>query len=224
MPDSWRSTKGFTWVVAYSAAVILAGYTIHLLFESAAPAGDYDEDRPPIIVRDGSAIFEGGDQENPHKGKKDWKTTSNGTAPPPYRWRPDHDKGASVVKFTVMVAGFDPDHCPQSTLPGDDVDIEYTPSVGAPTHLHVVHAPDPSGKKDEPQVVSPTDLPIVTPTPATTTTTTVTSGLPQQLVYDQGNKGWISNVTVGGVSCGFHQPDTDNLRTAVRITIFPERK
>ena len=216
MPDQWKSVRGVLWMATYTAVLITAAYTINLLFQSAKPVDSYDEDRPPIIVRDGSTIIEGGDSQNPAKGKKNWKTATNGTAPPPYRWRPDQDTGANVVKFTVMVAGFDPDNCPQSTLPGDDVDIEYTPSSGTtPVHLHVLHAPDPSGKKDEPQVVSPTDLPIITPTTTTS---------PQELVYDQGNKGWISNVTVGGISCGFRQPDNDNQRNAVRITIYPERK
>lgn len=209
MAANWRV---YTEVTAYVVLAVGAAVGLYMYAQS-----DDTEDRPPIIVRDGSAIFEGGDSENPGKGQKDWKSVGNATD---NVWKPVQDNGHNVSGFTVYVAGFDVKNCPQSTLAGNDVQIEYTPGgivAQTPKVFTIQHSPVGGGNnKNEPELDAPVKL-----APGSSA-----SGFPQ-LTYSDAPGGWISKVSVttkkGSLPCGFLQPADSDARNAVRITINAER-
>jgi len=219
VPDKWRSPAGILAIAAYTTAAIVLGYTIHsLLF--ATLSGSDDEDRPPIIVRDGSMIIEGGDQKNPKKGKiSQWDQVANSSQ----HWKPQQPHGHKVAGFTVYVGGVvDPANCSQTTLPADAVQIDYTTASATTMSFHIRHTPNASGNKDEPQVDA--DDPSGLTTGVSTLTVT---GYPQ-LLADSGGKGWITKVIATDASgtataCSFAAP-TDDARPLVRVTVVPERK
>jgi hypothetical protein len=80
--------------------------------------GRLNEDRPPIIIRNGSVIIE----QAPRRGKAkhpDWGADGN-------EWKPDHPEGADVTTFRVSVT--DPEKGDCEDLVGDVVKIFHSGS------------------------------------------------------------------------------------------------
>lgn len=79
----------------YAAAGLLAGGLL-----GYALAGAEDEDRPPIIVKGGSLIFESGDVDGDadEKTGKPWKQVGSD-------WQPDHKEGKKTQWFSVAIRG-----------------------------------------------------------------------------------------------------------------------
>jgi hypothetical protein len=183
------------------AVFVVAALTAGIL--SILTSGD--EDRPPIIVRNGSVKIDGG---NASKWKP-WK--ENGSKK---KWQPDHNNGASVTSFAVTIANSNgpaapSNPCPSLPITGTHVVIEYKTDGGAKSQIAV--GLEKSGSKLVPQIDAPADL---TSAPGSGST-------PAVLTYDPGG-GMISNVTVsddsgGQQMCGFVSP------ASALITIKPNR-
>jgi hypothetical protein len=182
----------FTLGIVLLLAFLFGAPLMHMMF------GD-DDERPPIIVRNGSLIFE---------SDKDWMTDPSGT----HRFKPDHAKGKSVVDYSVVVTGSSTAACTGATLTGTDVFVDYLASASAPSkQFHFFRKLHMGKMKHEPVLDSPDALTVV-PQAGTA---------PAQLVYPAGPEGWISNVTVGTASCAFSQPADATARKAVRVEIKP---
>jgi hypothetical protein len=80
-----------------------------------------DEERPPIIVRNGSLIFESGDaasNDPEEKTGKPWKQVDGS-------WQPDHNKGKKTKWFVVTIQGGTSGACPGAGMTQEIV-ITYT--------------------------------------------------------------------------------------------------
>ena len=75
---------------------LAGGFALGLL----VGAGAEDEDRPPIIVKGGSLIFQSGDPDgaSDEKAGKSWKQVGGD-------WQPDHDNGKKTNWFSVAIRG-----------------------------------------------------------------------------------------------------------------------
>ena len=89
MPGTTATTK----VAYFTAGALIAGLVAAAVF-SRILSGD-DEERPPIIVRGGSLIFQSGDAGT--QGKS-WMPVGSD-------WQPDHLRGVPVSMFTVRIQG-----------------------------------------------------------------------------------------------------------------------
>jgi len=161
------------------------------------------EERPPIIVTDGSMRFDDGDPSDNSKWK-DW-TPANGNSSK--QWTQKYPTGPGVSSFTVAIAGGQ--NCPASTSMVYAVALEYTPKSGAKSLVTVQRVQwSGGGNKLEPWVTAPSDM-------------TATSGgsAPSRLVYDTAGE-YISNITLttsgSPISCSFPAGSSD-----VKITIQP---
>jgi hypothetical protein len=183
-------------IIAALFAFGLRRLLVHKMF-------DQDEDRPPIIVHNGSLLFD---------TAKNWKRGH----PSIHRFKPDHPRGHSVGSYSVVLTGSSTAACTGTTLTGLEVFVDYRADPQAAVkqfHLYRrLTFTTPGTVKKEPSLDSPEPLTIV---PGT-------GSAPSQLVYPVGNDGWISNVTVGSVSCAFTRPATPADRSAVRVEITPE--
>jgi len=90
-------------LIAFTIGAILAGAAVAFLMFRAAD----DEDRPPIIVRGGSLIFQSEESGTP--GKK-WAAKV-----PNKEWISDHDAGKWVSMFEVTFEG--PNDCSSAYTP-----------------------------------------------------------------------------------------------------------
>jgi hypothetical protein len=186
---------------------------------------DSGDDRPPIVVSDGSIKFEGGDSKNPKKGQDPWDKVRGSSK----EWKPVQPGGHSVVGFTVYVGGaIDPANCTQTTMALDSVEIDFNPTgQGTTTWVYnVQHVDDGSGQHQEPHVIVSNDgngqgLLSGASSTSSASLPTLTEGTT--------NVGFITKVT-GTVtdgsappSCSFATPDS-NGRNLDRVTIFSERK
>ena len=78
--------------LAWAAGLLAGASAVYALFRFFAE----DEERPPIIVRGGSLVFESGDPRHSNGKKrksKRWKHE--------FGWKPDHRKGENVSRFDV---------------------------------------------------------------------------------------------------------------------------
>jgi hypothetical protein len=183
--------------IALLVAFLFRRVVFHKLF-------DEDDERPPIIVHNGSLVFE---------SQKNWKKH-----PSKLHYRLDHPTGASLRSYSVQVTGSITPACAGTTLTEVEVFVEYRADATAPVkqfHLDraFTFALPPATVKREPLLDSPEPLTMV---PGSGTA-------PAKLIYEVGEQGWISNVKVGTVSCAFKQPASPAERAAVSVTITPQR-
>jgi len=162
-----------------------------------------NDDRPPIIVTNGSMHFDDGDPSDNSKWK-DW-VQANGNSPK--QWTQKYPTGPGVSSFTVTIAGGQ--NCPASTTMVFAVALEYTPKSGTKSLVTVQRVQwSGGGNKLEPWVTAPSDM-----------TATPGGSAPSRLVYDTAG-GYISNITLttsgSPISCSFPAGSTD-----VKITIQP---
>lgn len=200
MPGRRISLKVKVAVAMLGIAALLAFGFRKLLFHKLL---DDDDERPPIIVRNGSLLFE---------SKKNWKKDPSGT----HRFKPDHPGGHTVGLYSVTLIGSSSPGCTGTTLSGLEVFVDYLadPTASAKQfHLYrKLTLTLPGTVKKEPALDSPEAL----------TNVPGTGSAPAQLVYPVGDQGWISNVTVGSVSCAFTRPASTADRLAVRVEITPK--
>lgn len=86
---------------------LLAGALI-LGYQAITGGRAEDEDRPPIIVRGGSLIFQSGDPEDDdpvYKNGKPWVQVGSD-------WQPDHREAKALKWFSVQLTASDPTTCP----------------------------------------------------------------------------------------------------------------
>ena len=105
--------------------------------------GSDDEDRPPIIVRGGSLIFESGDATKPGKS---WKEKVAGKD-----WIADQAKGHHVSTFVVT---FDGGSGACGSVYAPELTVYYKPSSGSPNTSTFTVARQPDGKKKYETVIS----------------------------------------------------------------------
>jgi len=180
------------------AAVVVAASITRCRSNPSPPIINQDDDRPPIIVTNGSINFDDGDP-NDSKKWKDWtKANGNGNSK---QWTQNYSNGSDVASFTVTIAGSSDKNCNTQTPSVAAVAIEYTPTDGSAKSLVVVQPVlwSGAGGKREPWVSAPLDM-----TPAT-----ATSGKPPRITYGDPSKGSISYVTLTSSSaprsCPFSQ-------------------
>jgi len=89
VPGTTATTK----LAYFTAGALIAGVIVSALLRIQG-SGD-DEERPPIIVRGGSLIFQSGDAGTLGKS---WMPVGSD-------WQPDHLKGVPVSMFTVKIQG-----------------------------------------------------------------------------------------------------------------------
>ena len=187
--------------VLVSATVVILYWDGGLGFQS----GGGGNDRPPIIVRDGSIIFDGGE---PSRSKPWSRDTFLG------EWKPDHPDGPPVKEFRVTFAGMTPPAGCSSPLTGAAVLVDYSIADGngsrvdATFNVHIrkknlFGKPEP---KIDPAGASLAQLPA--------------SSAPPAIFYGQTVAGWISRVEVGGTPCAFGQPNAEE-RKNFRVRIQP---
>lgn len=192
------------------AGVIVAGVVVGGLAWALSSRGD--DERPPIIVRNGTLIFDSGDASGPATQWKAWKKDTIGN-----QWKPDHDTGKHVLEFEVTLSGFtSPPVCATTALRGEEVHIKYKKSANDtnPIDFRVYirkKVGSPNNGRREPKIDSPEPV-----------TAATTGSAPPTLTYDDQGAGWVSEVTVGtNPSCALPDPDPQNdaERRARRIRI-----
>ena len=170
-----------------------------------------DDDRPPIIVRNGSVIFDGGDPKGDPKTWKAWKKDILGE-----QWKPDHDNGRKVREYQVSYSGFsNPPACTTTTTSGQEVLVDYTTSGGTVTMKMYIQVKIgfPGFGKREPKIDSSPN--VLTMTPGTSTS-------PPDLSFGNPNEGYVSKVTVDSQPCNLGAPGSDDERKARKITVYPK--
>ena len=109
-----------TKVAYFAAGALIAGIAVGAL--STLISGGDDEERPPIIVRGGSIIFESGDKNGKPKEKKGKKWIAAGSD-----WQPDQNDGIPVADLSIAIRGGNQGSCP--TLDRVVGDPKATPAV-----------------------------------------------------------------------------------------------
>jgi hypothetical protein len=170
-----------------------------------------DRARPPLVIRNGSVVIDGGDPQDTHKHWKDWRRDS----PETRRWRPVQPGGASVSGFSVTVTGAPAgERCGGgAALTGTEVFVDYTvesSNLTSPVHIARDRVAGLTDGPWEPAIDAPRALAIVPGTPFD----------PPELVYNPGD-GWISAVTVGSTACRLARPASETERRALRIIVMP---
>jgi hypothetical protein len=201
-----------------AGAALIAALAAGLLIAQ----GSEDDDRPPIIVHNGSLIFDGGEGTNVRPWSKDAFLGE---------WKPDHDEAKGVrtleVKFEAVPAPAPA--CAAATLSGREVLIEYrvnpngNPLTEMRVHLRRKHL---LGKK-EPKVDS-NGAPL---NPVQATIGSPPVSIPTLVYPDSPSAsggsaapGWISKVTVDGTACAFAQPPNEAARLAFKVRIQPKKQ
>ena len=190
------------WTLA-AAIAVGAGAWLHAL------AMDED-DRPPIIVRSGSLLFDNGSAAMPGSAwSKDLLLDE---------WKPTDSNYKGISGFAVSFEGvYAPSACQSATTTGDDVEIEYTNGgvTGQVVRLKFKkrrsHLLGLFGKH-EPKLEEK----------GNTLTANAASTVPE-LVYADPTNGYISKVKVKGqTECPIPPPPTDAARLAFRVKIQPK--
>jgi len=115
-----RKTRAFVLGGVLLLAAAIAGFAY-----LGSKAEVEDEDRPPIIVKNGSLDVISGDKSNrkpEYKKGKPWITVDT-------KWQPDHPKGKPSSEYTVLITASDFAACPASGT-GTEVLITYVDSGG----------------------------------------------------------------------------------------------
>lgn len=198
--------------IVVTVAVVLKVVPLPNSFQRAGGNNDGSDDRPPIIVRDGSLIIDGGDPADPSPIVDHWANWKQDLLSD--EWKPDLPSGKHVNSFTVTVT--DPSSvkaCAPMTG-GHTVVIEFRDGNKVVNtvlfHIHEnshSHRLEPKVKSDQPLETSA----LVTGPPP----------VPATLMFGQKDTGWISAVKVDTTTCNLTPPATTEARKAVRVRIDP---
>jgi len=208
--------------VATAGAVIVVVASLFLT-GSKGSADSGDDDRPPIIIANGSLYFNNGDPSSPITPTQ-W--TSDVLL---NEWKPADNNYKGISGFAVTfensyaesvcaAESTKPPAKPAAQLVGDEVRIEYTlgGSDGKKIVTHVrrrrSHVLGGIGKY-EPKVVEPQGGSLKAETPT-------------RLVFEDPTGGYISKVTVGQTDCVFPAPPATppTARTDFRVRVQPKKE
>jgi hypothetical protein len=138
--------------VAYFTAGALAAGLIVGAVSLLTPTAE-DEERPPIIVRGGSLIFQDGDPNGSGEpGGVDWIQVGND-------YQPNQPNGIRVSKFTVQLRGGTPGQCP-AVERTREFTVTYKEGENAPVTFRVFTKGRPGGSGGPAPTVGGTDLQI----------------------------------------------------------------
>jgi hypothetical protein len=152
------------WAIGGGIVVLLGA----LAYDALRPA-DMDEERPPIIVRGGSLIFQSGDDTS---NGKPWIAVDQD-------WQPDHVAGNKTRWFTVSLSAGNQQACPALAMT-KEITIRYQPAQGAAVQFTVTM----KGRPQYPNAPAPTIV-----------GTGLAVGNPNtQLVHDPNGRGKITSV------------------------------
>ena len=147
--------------------------------------GAEDEDRPPIIVKGGSLIFQSGDPDGDaeEQAGKRWKQVGSD-------WQPDHDDGKKTSWFSVAIRGGS-GSCPTLSMTRE-LTVTYE-AQGLETNLRITTKPRGPNKGPAPAIVG-------------SGLTTGGSSTNPQLIFGNPNEGSIKRVQFnaqggGSVTC-----------------------
>lgn len=104
-----------------------------------------EEERPPILVRGGSLIFQSGDpgDDDPdYQRGKPWK-------PVGADWQPDHDEARKLKRFSVEIVGGNLPLCPGYSRT-KEITITYKPAQG-PDKTFKITSKGKDGDANKPQ-------------------------------------------------------------------------
>jgi hypothetical protein len=205
-----RKTRSLIWVCVALMVVVAVGWLLA-----------QDDDRPPIIVSNGSMYFTNGDariQKPPTKWAKDAFEPE---------WKPQDNNYKGIRGFTVSFENsYAPGVCsdaswvepplppqaPKTPLTGEEVHVEYTAPNGTRTTIMIHRRKSIFGGafgKFEPKIVQPDKFQMDA------------NGAPTRLEHDDtAGAGYISQVSVGGTTCPFPPPSPAQ-RATFRVWIQP---
>ena len=200
-----RSHPGI--IAAGVATAAILAVAAGLYFTLTSDGGD--DDRPPIVVYNGSLILQGGDESDTPVVKSHWRDWRQDLTSS--HWKPDFSTGANVDHYHVTVT---PANRTCQEMDGGAVAIEYTRTDGGtPSPVTVtldIHPKHGFGKKE----------PKFDPGGLQMTPTSVISGpsgvptFPAKLTFEA--TGYISKLTVMSISpsnsCTFGAKDTPRIR------------
>ena len=186
-----KSLTQIAYIAAATVVTTAAVVTLATLGPLQKVLSGEDEERPPIIVRGGSVIFESG--EGAKKGKK-WKKVNDD-------WQPDHGNGIPVNKFTVAIQGSDTE-CPPLQVT-HDLSITYTDEQGVSSTFFITTKARNGNGSPAPAIVTDQEL------------TLDNSGDYPKLTYGTAQKGSITHVKFLGIGDHF---DCHGTITAVKLS------
>ncbi len=163
--DSKRSARVL--IALATIAVVLLGFAFALgLFDRNG-----DEERPPIIVRNGSIVFEN-DLVGSTGQSKHWVPSGS------HKWKPDHDKGLRVREFHVTFTGVECD-----PMTGQPVDITRSTGESFQVKREGVFRVDPKDKAPQDATMTPDN------------------SLPKATLTSDDAGGYITEVRIGNQRC-----------------------
>jgi hypothetical protein len=178
-----ETTKKFGYAVG---GLIVGGLLAYAALQTMDRAED--EDRPPIIVRGGSIIFQSGDPESSDSDErpgKPWLQDGAGD------WQPDQPSGKKSKWFSIAIRGAV--QCPALSMT-KEVTVTYTAADNTESRFTFTFKERPTSTRSPAPAIRGTGL------------TVDNSGANQTLTYGTAGQGRISRVQfqgqgVGNVNC-----------------------
>jgi hypothetical protein len=109
-----------------------------------------DEDRPPIIVRGGSIIFQSGDPGSDDTDERDGRPWAKYGGD----WQPDHPRGKGMKWMSVRVLG---SSCPVLSMTRR-ITLTYRASDGTETEFVISPKPRPMSGTPAPAITGPLEI------------------------------------------------------------------
>ena len=188
MPDNAKAN------VAYAAAGLIVGGL--LVYGALSSTRADDEERPPIIVRGGSLIFESGDATSTDPAEKTGKPwTQVGSD-----WQPDHGNGNKTKWFSVELRGGNPSLCPGLSMTKQLTIVYQASSGGAETSFVLSTKPRPAGSKAPAPAISGSGL------------TASNTGQNPTLTYGTPGQGSIARIQFQGLGANVNCPAPSGAR------------
>ncbi len=133
--------------LTYAAAGALVGGLLVLGYSALTEDDAMDEDRPPIIVKGGSLIFESGDASSSDPDEstgKPWVAMGSD-------WQPDHPRGKKTKWFSVNLVAADQQQCPALSMT-KEITITYQPTSGSASTFRITIKGRPGNSAPAPAV------------------------------------------------------------------------
>lgn len=170
--------ENYTWGIGGLILGAVIGFTVAQTLTEPPE----DEDRPPIIVKNGSLIFESGDvnsNDPEEKPGKPWKQVGSD-------WQPDHDRGKGAKRLIVAIQGGEQSTCPGLSMT-KSVTVTYTSAQGVASNFEISLKPRRSKGTNAPAIAGNGLSPGGT-------------AENPQLVFDAGGTGVLTRVRFSGGS------------------------
>ena len=207
-----RSASSLVTIAAISAvagALLVSGLRLAV---GLVDSGADDDDRPPIVVNNGSIVFDNGDPDDVFEHWRPWKPDSDGSG----RWRSDHDNGKTTNSFFVVIRGVPPATAECAKIQrASEVWIDFTPDGQKPLRFHLwrdhIYQP-PVTFKYEPVLEPPSGI-----TSKSGTAPAATGLQPPMVTF--GGSGAITLVKIDALECTI--PQSDDYKKSLRVFIKP---